>query len=140
MSGAVETIETGGAIREDRAAGLGPYTLARRRLLRNRPAMVSLAVFLLIVVACACAPIYAHHIAHVDPFQSNVNGTTIVNGKRVAILQQGGGALGIGTTPIGPSVVAGALVESPPFSASPSATTSARSPTPIATIQPGRSV
>jgi peptide/nickel transport system permease protein len=103
MSGAVEEIEVGGAVPRDRASGLGPYTLARRRLLRNRTAMVSLVVFALVVVACLSAPIYAHDIAHVDPFQSNPNGTTIVNGKRVAILQQGGGALGIGTTPIGPT-------------------------------------
>jgi peptide/nickel transport system permease protein len=103
MSEAVDTIEVGGAVLRDRAAGLGPYALARRRLLRNRTAMVSLVVFLLVVVACLAAPIYAHDIAHVDPFTSNVNGTTIVNGKKVLILQQGGGALGIGTTPIGPT-------------------------------------
>jgi peptide/nickel transport system permease protein len=103
MSGAVEAIEVGGALPEERAAGLGPYTLARRRLLRNRTAMVSLVVFALVVLACLSAPIYAHDIAHVDPFQSNPNGTTIVNGKRVPILQQGGGALGLGTTPIGPT-------------------------------------
>ena len=102
MSGA-ETIEVGGAVRDDRTAGLGPYTLARRRLLRNRTAMVSLVVFVLVVIACVAAPIYAHDVAHVDPFQSNVNGTTIVNGKRVPILQEGGGGLGIGTTPIGPT-------------------------------------
>ncbi len=65
--------------------------------------MVSLVVFALVVIACVGAPIYAHDIAHVDPFQSNVNGTTIVNGKTVPILQSGGGALGIGTTPIGPT-------------------------------------
>jgi peptide/nickel transport system permease protein len=103
MSGAVESIEVGGAVRVDRAAGLGPYTLARRRLLRNRTAMVSLVVFVLVVIACLAAPLYAHDVAHVDPFQSNVNGTTIVNGKSVPILQQGAGALGIGTTPIGPT-------------------------------------
>ncbi len=103
MSGAVETIETGGAVRADRAAGLGPYALARRRLLRNRTAMVSLVGLRAGRDRVPAAPIYAHHIAHVDPFQSNVNGTTIVNGKTVPVLQEGGGALGIGTTPIGPT-------------------------------------
>jgi peptide/nickel transport system permease protein len=103
MSGAVETIEAGGAVQADRAAGLGPYALARRRLLRNRTAMVSLVVFVLVVLACLAAPLYAHDVAHVDPFQSNVNGTTIVNGKSVPLLQEGGGGLGIGTTPIGPT-------------------------------------
>ena len=103
MSGAVETIEVGGAGASTRAAGLGPYALARRRLLRNRTAMVSLVVFLLVVIACAAAPIYAHDIAHTDPFTSNVSGTTIVNGKTVPVLQEGTGGLGIGTTPIGPT-------------------------------------
>ena len=90
-------------MRSTRAAGLGPYALARRRLLRNRTAMVSLVVFLLVVIACAAAPIYAHDIAHTDPFTSNVSGTTIVNGKTVPVLQEGTGGLGIGTTPIGPT-------------------------------------
>jgi peptide/nickel transport system permease protein len=103
MSGAVEAVEVGGAVSDDRAAGLGPYTLARRRLLRNRTAMVSIVAFALVVLACLAAPIYAHDVAHTNPFQSNVSGTTIVNGKQVPLLQQGGGALGIGTTPIGPT-------------------------------------
>src|SRR5262249_12757044 len=84
-------------------AGRSPWQLAGRRLLRNRVAMVSLGVFLGIVVACLLAPVYAHDIAHTDPFTSNVSGTTIVNGKRTPILQQGGGALKLGETPIGPT-------------------------------------
>jgi peptide/nickel transport system permease protein len=65
--------------------------------------MASLLVFCVIVVLCLLAPVYATHIAHTDPFTSNVAGTTIVNGKEVPVLQQGGGALGIGETPIGPT-------------------------------------
>ena len=42
-------------------------------------------------------------MAHVDPFANNLNGTTIVNGKKVALIQQGGGKLGLGETPIGPT-------------------------------------
>ena len=66
-------------------------------------AMISLALFCVIVAACLAAPLYAHDVAHTDPFTSNVNGTTIVNGKTVSVLQQGGGKLGIGETPIGPT-------------------------------------
>jgi peptide/nickel transport system permease protein len=62
-------------------AGRSPWALAARQLWRNRLAMASLALFLLIVVACFLAPFYAH-IAHVDPFVNNLNGTTIVNGRR----------------------------------------------------------
>jgi peptide/nickel transport system permease protein len=65
--------------------------------------MISLVLFCVIVAACLAAPLYAHDVAHTDPFTSNVNGTTIVNGKTVPLLQQGGGKLGIGETPIGPT-------------------------------------
>lgn len=83
--------------------GKSPWRLAGRRLLRNRSAMASAAVFLAVVAVSFSAPIYAHHIAHTDPFSTNINGTTVVNGKRVDVLQQGGGKLGIGETPIGPT-------------------------------------
>ncbi|MEP6640914.1 MAG: ABC transporter permease, partial [Gaiellales bacterium] len=43
------------------------------------------------------------HVAHVNPFQNNLNGHTIVNGKRVPLLEQGGGILHLGETPIGPT-------------------------------------
>src|SRR5919199_5556624 len=84
-------------------AGKSPWRLAGRRLLRNRIALAALVLFLLIVVVSFLAPVYAHHIADTDPFTSNLSGTTVVNGKRVDALQQGGGALGLGETPIGPT-------------------------------------
>ena len=84
-------------------AGAGPWVLARRRLLRNKVALVALAVFLLIVVVCLAAPIYAHDIAHTSPFRSNLDGTTVVNGKTVPVMQQTSGGLGLGVTPIGPT-------------------------------------
>ena len=40
-----------------------------------------LGVFVAIVLACLAAPVYAHDVAHTDPFRSNLNGTTIANGK-----------------------------------------------------------
>jgi len=80
-----------------------PWQVARRRLLRNRTAMVMLSVLLLIVLACLLAPVYAHHVAHTNPFRSNLNGTTVVNGKRVPIMKQSTQGLGLGVTPIGPT-------------------------------------
>jgi peptide/nickel transport system permease protein len=84
-------------------AGRNPWALAARRLWRNRVAMASLVLFLLIVVLCLAAPLYAHDVAHVDPFVPNLNGHTVVNGKVVPVMQQGGGALHLGETPIGPT-------------------------------------
>jgi peptide/nickel transport system permease protein len=91
----------GESVRE--ISGRSPWQIAGRRLARNRLALGSLALFVLVVVVSLLAPVYARNIAHTDPFVSNVSGTTVVNGKRVSVLQQGGGALGIGETPIGPT-------------------------------------
>ena len=85
------------------AAGRSPWALAARQLWRNRIAMASLALFLLIVAVSFAAPFYASHVAHVDPFSNNLNGTTIVHGKRVPLMQVGGGTLHLGETPIGPT-------------------------------------
>ena len=84
-------------------AGKSPWRLAGRRLLRDRVALGALALFVLIVVVCFSAPVYAHHVAHTVVFGSNLNGTTKVNGKTVQVIQQGGGKLGIGENPIGPT-------------------------------------
>jgi peptide/nickel transport system permease protein len=84
-------------------AGKSPWRLAGRRLLRNRLAIAALGLFILIVVVSFLAPLYAHHIAHTDPFSSNLSGTIQLHGKTVDVLQQGGGALGLGETPIGPT-------------------------------------
>ena len=83
--------------------GRNPWVLAGRRLLRNRIALAALGLFLLIVVLSLCAPLYAHYVAHVNPFPPNLNGHTIVNGKSVPVMQSGGGTLHLGETPIGPT-------------------------------------
>ena len=84
-------------------AGRSPWALAWRRFRRDKPAIGAAILFLLIVVVSFSAPLYAHRVAHVDPFANNLNGTTIVNGKKVPLLAQGGGKLGLGETPIGPT-------------------------------------
>ena len=83
--------------------GRSPWALAWRRLRRNRLAMAALVLFLLIVAVSFAAPLYATYIARDNPFASNLNGTTIVHGHRVALMQQGGGILKLGETPIGPT-------------------------------------
>jgi peptide/nickel transport system permease protein len=82
---------------------VGPWQLARRRLLRNHVALAMAALLILIVVLCLCAPLYARHVAHTDPFRSNVSGTTIVNGKPVPVMKSSTQGLGLGVTPIGPT-------------------------------------
>jgi peptide/nickel transport system permease protein len=84
-------------------AGRSPWALAWRRLRRNRIALAALALFALIILMSVAAPIYAHDVAHTNPFVNNLSGTTVVNGKRVPIMEQGGGLLKLGETPIGPT-------------------------------------
>jgi peptide/nickel transport system permease protein len=84
-------------------SGRSPWRIAGRRLVRDRVALAALVLFLLILVVSFLAPVYAHRIAHTDPFVSNISGTTVVNGKRVDVVQQGGGQLGLGEVPIGPT-------------------------------------
>jgi peptide/nickel transport system permease protein len=85
-------------------AGRSPWALAWRRLRTNHIALAALGLFVLIVVACVAAPWYAHDVAHISsPLSPNLNGTTLVGGKTVPIMQQGGGILHLGETPIGPT-------------------------------------
>ena len=84
-------------------SGRSPWALAGRRLRRNRIALAALVLFLLIVAASFAAPLYANDVAHVNPFVNNLNGTTVINGHRIPLLQQGGGVLKLGETPIGPT-------------------------------------
>jgi peptide/nickel transport system permease protein len=84
-------------------SGRSPWRLAARRLLRNKLAMASLGLFLLIVVVSLLAPFYADHIAKTDPFSSNLTGTTTVNGKEVEVVQETQSGLGLGVIPIGPT-------------------------------------
>jgi peptide/nickel transport system permease protein len=95
----IEPAPTGGP----EVAGRSPWALAGRRLVRNRIAMGGLVLFIFIVVVSFAAPLYANDVAHVNPFENNLNGHTIVNGKRVPLMQQGGGILHLGETPIGPT-------------------------------------
>ena len=85
------------------AAPRGPWIEGARRFSRNRTAMAALAVLLLIVLACLCAPIYARFIAHTDPFASDVAGTIELHGHRTYVMQPDSNPLHLGMTPIGPT-------------------------------------
>src|SRR5438105_14512489 len=57
---------------DDLPAGIGPYRLAARRLKRNKVALFFGAIFLIIVILCVLAPVYAH-IAHSGPNEQHVD-------------------------------------------------------------------
>ncbi|MEA2156744.1 MAG: peptide/nickel transport system permease protein [Solirubrobacteraceae bacterium] len=80
----------------DRVAGLGPWRLALRRLRRNKIALAFAALFVLIVLVCLAAPLYADHIAHTDPFKNHLTDQIKINGKLTDVVAPDG-------VPIGPT-------------------------------------
>lgn len=81
----------------------GYWATALRKLRRDRAAMAALVVLAVIALLCALAPFYARDVAHADPFQSNLSGTTIVHGRRVEVLAPADNPLHLGIEPIGPT-------------------------------------
>ncbi len=70
--------------------GRSPWFLAWRRLRRNYVALFSLGVFVLIVLACMLAPVYAHHVAHSGPNDQHAGEKVRLNGHMRQIV--GGGS------------------------------------------------
>ena len=81
---------------EDLTPGIGPWKLAGKRLRRNKVALVFGALFLVIVVMCLLAPVYANDVAHTTPAFGNPTGQITVGGKKEYILSLTG-------IPIGPT-------------------------------------
>ena len=76
--------------------GTGPYKLAWRRLRRNKSALFFGSLFLLIVVLCLLAPVYASDIAHTGPNENHITEQIRVNGKLTDVVN----LIGL---PIGPT-------------------------------------
>jgi peptide/nickel transport system permease protein len=76
--------------------GLGPWQLAWRRLRRNKVALGFGGLFIVIVVLCLLAPVYANDVAHTTAAAENITGTVKVGGKTETIVSVTG-------IPIGPT-------------------------------------
>lgn len=72
----------------------GPWYLAFRRLRRNRLALVSLAVFALIVVFVLAAPLWADHVAHTGPNATHTTETISVDGEQRDVVSVEGKPIG----------------------------------------------
>ncbi len=70
--------------------------------MRDRAAVAALCVFILVIVLCLLAPVYAAW-ANVDPFRSTLDAVIKVNGQDVPVMEQSTEGLGLGYTPIGPT-------------------------------------
>jgi peptide/nickel transport system permease protein len=81
---------------EELPPGIGPWRLAGRRLRRNKVALFFGGVFVLIVLLCLLAPVYAHQIAHAGPADEFLSKPVKIGGKTQYVIS----ATGI---PIGPT-------------------------------------
>jgi peptide/nickel transport system permease protein len=104
------SLDTAASLAEDEGGaieGKSPWALAGRRLRRNYVALGFLLLFVLIVVACALAGPYAHHVAHTGPNDNHLGETFTKNGKQVQIVSKGGfvnGTFLAGGIPVGPQL------------------------------------
>jgi len=70
--------------------GRSPWYLAWRRLRRNYIGFAFLGLFVVILLACALAPVYAKHVAGTGPSENHVLATVKVNGKPESVVSAGG--------------------------------------------------
>jgi peptide/nickel transport system permease protein len=78
------------AAKKERQAGLSPWQLAFRRLRRNKTALAFGALFIVIVLICAAAPIWASSVAHTGPFQNHLTDQITINGKKKDVVSPDG--------------------------------------------------
>jgi peptide/nickel transport system permease protein len=88
----------------------GPWATALRKLWADRAAMGALLVLLVILVACLLAPLYASEVSQTNPFRPNLRGKITIDGESVAVIQPSTEGLGLGQTPIGPTLDLGPYV------------------------------
>jgi peptide/nickel transport system permease protein len=74
--------------------GRGPWSLARRRFLRNRVAIAFLGLFLLIVAFALAAPLWANHVAHTGPNDTHTLEKVSVDGEKRDVVNPEGRPIG----------------------------------------------
>jgi peptide/nickel transport system permease protein len=79
---------------EGSSAGYGPWRLALRRFLRNRVAVASLALFVMIVVFVLAAPLWADHVAHTGPNETHTLQKLHVGGETREVVTPEGKPIG----------------------------------------------
>jgi peptide/nickel transport system permease protein len=75
--------------------GVGPWRLGLRRLRRNKVAIAFGVLFVLLVLACVAAPLWADHVAKTTATENHLSDTITVDGKKVNVVALDG-------VPIGP--------------------------------------
>ena len=76
--------------------GLGPWRLGLKRLRRNKVALAFGLLFVLLVLSCLAAPLWAKHVAHTGPNSNHLSDTIEVDGETTNVV-------GLDGVPIGPT-------------------------------------
>ena len=82
--------------RKEKVAGIGPWRLAMRRLGRNRTAIVAGVLFVVVVLVCLAAPLWANGPADTTPLKNHLTDTVTVDGEQKDVVSPDG-------VPIGPT-------------------------------------
>jgi len=77
--------------------GRSPWYLAWLRLRRNRVGLAFGVLFLLIVLACLAAPLWADHVAHTGPNENHITDKIWIDGQETYVVSPDG-------TPVGPGL------------------------------------
>jgi peptide/nickel transport system permease protein len=80
---------------KERVHALGPWRLGLRRLKRNKVALIFGALFVVLVLSCLAAPIWADKVAKTGVDTNHLSDTITVDGKKVNVV-------GLDGIPIGP--------------------------------------
>jgi peptide/nickel transport system permease protein len=76
--------------------GVGPWRLGLRRLRRNKVAIGFGVLFILLVLSCLAAPLWANKVAHTTPTENHLTDTIKVDGETKNVV-------GLDGVPIGPT-------------------------------------
>jgi peptide/nickel transport system permease protein len=104
------TLDSAAALAADEEGaieGKSPWLLAWRRLRRNYVALAFLLLFLVILAACLCAPLFKDHVAHTGPNTGHLGESFTRDGKKVLVVSNGGFVNGVfhaGGIPVGPQL------------------------------------
>ncbi|MHA0285148.1 ABC transporter permease [Mycobacterium sp. C3-094] len=81
---------------KEQIQGRNPWYLAWLRLRRNKVALACGVLFILIVLFCLAAPLWAHYVAQTGPNDNHITDTVSINGVDTDIVAPDGTPLGPG--------------------------------------------
>jgi len=76
--------------------GRSPWQLAWMRLRRNKMALASGVLFVVIVAVCLAAPLWADYVAHTGPNQNHITDKVMIDGQETYVVAPDGAPLGPG--------------------------------------------